>query len=1549
MRLKPKTARRLFLLGAACLALMIAFVGLFFVRSWQNERRTRQLRADGMAAYASRDYWHTLDNLGRYLRREADDREAWLAFADARERVEDPKAAHLQKAAMAFARAFALDESDRQTALKVVTLQNLIGYSAEARDQAARLRPAKLESASVEHADAMTQEAIARVTLKAFDATLDALTARLIELRPTDYQAAQLRLAFLRGAERGPDALAFALQRLEADPTSPGAQMLALTARAESGASVSSDEVISLLCSVAGVSRETAARVAEPTYTEPQLTAQLFSAFDRLGMYPHAAMVIRDAATRLNDADYRRLLARRLWQMGRSQDLLSDFPATKDAEHSEVLAFRALAQHSTGKADDAAATLGELRAREHDFAAKAWAAALDAVLNTPDAKTALSQIDGAIREHDGEPTFQHLRAEVLTRLGRGEEARTAWTDLYKHPLADGWDTPAVRVIETLLDEGRIDEAMHAARTAVQRFPSALAVALSQMRVQAQLIESGRPITDPAATLTSLEAIAGRIDGQNNKALSQLAYRALTPARVTLLAASGRREEAVQVIERLISQPDALDSDLAQRLARVSARARLGLEDRLLGAAVTGDTLLSRALLMHAEGDADAAAKLIDDAIATATPDSRAELMTVQAQFRDETQHPEALASWKACVQAFPESLPIHLAAIRSNAAAEDSAFVEQVAARVIQLGGSDADRPSADIRFARARALLAGSLTTRTRDEAVAMLRALVLEAPARADYRDLLVNALLLDRPSLGIAPKFQEAIDQLNAAAAFASDRGAVTLRLAEIYRQQSQPQRAVAELSKLASDPSASATSRLRAVDLLGEFREFEAALKGLEPLLAGEPDDTSLLLRRGGLLLALRRDREAIETYTRLSRAPLTDPATILSVATALRSLGEQAAADAALSLLDAPEIAPLERALARGAHYAAQGEAERALAEFTRATELAPAEGKAWAALSRFQLERGDTAAAEATVARGLTNAPESTELKVLREQLRLAAAGDEADITALAEALSQNPATARRAEAIRAIDAARAAGNLDNVAALGRIADEFADDPSTQVFLARRLATNPPGSLAMSEAMRIMRRASMHFAADPVVQETAARVLISAADWEGALPAANAWRALTRDPRADVAVAEVHLALNRTKQALDAVAGHRLPANITPDDSLSLGVLLVRARAAAEAGGPAAYRVVEPYVSNATVRRGVMLPIASFVLKSQTDIAAWIDAAAANTDPAAADDLLAVAESWAAAAKRVPSAHQDFLRRAAAIVDTVLQQGGEAANRALQMKSSIAAAAGNMADAVAIARQSVQTRPEDGGAKLALARLLLASADGAAEAESILLPLFSQKSIAPEAMLLTAQAQHMQAEAAGERGDAAQMSAKRQEAQATLALLAAIDALPTALLVDMANLAERLRDDRQAAALYERILASPEPPRGRALAILKNNLAFLLYKQSPLGTANDGLRRAKLLAEEAISIERLGAFFDTLGSIEAALGDRSAAVTAFRTAVQLDVEAPGPRLNLAELLAGGSAAEQSEARSILSTFTAPTGDAELEAQLTRVREQLSSK
>ncbi len=1509
MKLKPKTARRLLLLAVVVVLLVVSAFSFLFVRSWQKERRTQQLRADGMGAFKQADYAAALEPLAGYLRRNDKDREAWLAFAETREKVEEPNGRHIVAAADFYNRALTLDEKDPVTALKLVRLWNTIGKFPEARDLCTRQRPADPAAATASHLEFMLEEIVARAAAKDTKqaAIIDSLSKRVAELDPENYRVTLIRVSSLLDAGRNQEAADLASAMAARKSGDGRFALLEQTALARAGKQVAPATFMNVLGSAAGIDINAAKRVAEPTYTETQFAGQLVSAFDTFGMPRHAILVLQDAATRLKDADARRLLARRLWMTGRSAELLTSFPmadAATSKEPSDILGFIALSLRDSGKLDQAKAILATLSTRNRDYLARGWSKLLTAELQTPEPKAALLEVDNALKEFNSpkdvavEPVFTYFRGETLLRLARRDEARETWRSIEKSPLAAGWAIPTVRLAETLLDEGQLDQASTVLSQALPRMIDSPAFQLALLRTNAAIIEAGRSVSipdasgqkllsSPADILARLDQIATSLDQAAQKPQDKLALRRLlAPTRVALLVAGNQRTEAVALANEIIREPGLLDADLARRLSAINLRTSLGIESALAATAgkVGGDaaSIFEQAVRLDTGGKGRAAAlKLLDDNLAASPVDRKPEAAAVRAQFLDSVGAPEALTAWKTALKDYPNSLPLHIGAIQAYAPLADAAFVDQIAARLIELGGSDAEKPSVAIRFAKARALTFRSETrspsARDKSEATALLRGLITEAPNRLDIRLALVETLLLESSptaTVKYAADYTGAIEQLKAAAPLAPNQGPIVLRLADILRRQGQLPEATAELTKLTLDQKAAAADRSAAIDQLASVRQFEAALRGIDILLpeVRSAQDTaaftSLLSRRGSLLRSLRRDREALETYQLLTQQPLNNPNLILSTALALQQLGDNAGVASVLSKLQSPEISEADRALTLGAFASSNPDPKVALDQYTAAAGAAPDDPRTSLALARFHFSRpGEAPKAEAVVRDALKRHPANPDLEVLLQQIRLAGQDEStANLLPLADALAKHPSPvlAQRAEVLRGLMKARENKSLDSAESLRKLAAEFVDDSATQLLVARRLLELKPEP-RVDMAAQILKAAADRFPGDVAVQEQATRVLMRAGRIDDALLTATAWSTLSRQPAADLALAEAQLTRGRPSLAVDSVRYYQLPASIPDDDSLSLGVLNIRVRAGiTQNEGAGALRLVAPYLStSAVVRTRIALPAVASLIADAKQAETWMTEIISKSDPTSTADQLAVADTWAELASRLNNEPATLANRSAAAAESVLQR-----------------------EPASIPGQLIKLR-----------------------------------------------AQTIATESADRKGNTAGRDSARAEAASTLARLVTTKDLPAGAVIDTASLAERLGDLESAAKLYEQHLASPQVPTGFGLAVVKNNLAFILLQQSVVTGKADSLPRAKALAEDAVKAAELVAFIETLGAVSAGMKDQKSAVDAYRRALKLDPESINSKIGLAAALAQGSPEERKEAARLAS-------DADAAAKLT---------
>ncbi len=1555
MKLKPKAARRLMLASGIAAVVVAGAVMVVVVRGWQNERHAARLRAQGMSAFEQGKFRPALEDLARYLRRTPEDREAWLAFAKARERLEEPSGRHLVQAANAYSRAIELDRSDRETAMKLLRLYNEVGHFIEARDLAMRLRPSELGLAASADLDVLFAEAEARAGATNFDHDFEALSERLLSIAPDSCRAAIVRIDFLIGADRKDEAVAFAGQVAKDHNGVPCFAFLPHLAAQRAGREVDAAGFRTALCAAAGLDPVTGRRVAPPAYHEVAVAAELLSALDDQGWFGLSIEVLRDAATRLEDSMCRRLLARRLWAAGMYSELLADIrPGDKQPadESSEVLGLTALALIEADRNEDARAVVAALEAREGEAGAQAWVRAVRIALETPAPREALDHADSAIKLSPNEPIFAFLRGNALMELGRADEAREAWGSVYASALSRGWPVPIVRVAQTLLDEGRIDEGAQAATQAVKVAASSPASALVMLHAQALRVEAGRHVNNPGELLARIDQAITELGNDTNEEVRREARRMLLPARVALLALERHPDDARAAVEQAMATPGLVDADLSRRLVSMSVRHKLGIESLLIDAA-GGEvddlaSLLDRALAMVSAGRRDQAIAAVEQAVKSQPDDRRVEAEIIRARFRDIIDHPEAIETWRALVRDHRDSLDVHVAALRADAPTDDVAFVRDIAQRVTDLGGSDRDQPSVDVRFAKARAFLKLHADQGQRDEAVALLRTLVNEAPGRLDVRMSLIDALLIDDPAHGIAPDYAGAVEHLSAAASMAADRAPLTVRVAEIMQKQGRVADALAELGRLALDESADLRGRLLAVDRLAQMGDAQTSLQAVDAIAEEKDADArEMTFRRAFLLGALRRDQQAVAAYRELIRMKGVEARMLGLAAAALRDLTDAEGERLALQALEASDASAFDKAIALALH-AEEVDPQAAIGHYAKACELAPDNPQAWVAAARFRLGIRDFAGAEAVARKGLERLPGLTELAVVVQQAAVAARPDDvAGLESLAASLESNPATARRAAAIRAVVEVQRAGKLDDVASLGRIADTFEDDPSTQLFVVRRLGVQEAARLA--EATRIVRRAAASFPGDAEIRQVAAEVLARAGDWRQALESANAWRTLRRGLEADVLVAECHLALGEPQPALAALAANRLPAQVADQDVLKLRLIDAVVRANVLAGQVAvARRLVQPLAeSSGVVRARIAVPAAATV----NDVATardWLNALAAIRDRASKDESIALAQAWSRVAVRFPDQRAGSLDLAMAITSELVASA-DANGQAWEAHASVLELRGELPAALEAAQKSIALDPSSASAQVELANIVLAMKGPAARAVTAARKAveLAPGSILARTTLLAA----CVADFEGAVEDTARRNAAATEIAGAIRATLAMNPGDFAALGAMAYAADTIADRPLAISLYERLLARSQGASLRDLAAARNNLAFLLLKEHRAGGQTDALAKARALSEEAVEALAIAPTLETLGAIAAEMKDRGAAIRAYRRALSIDPSSLAAAVGLAELLASGDEGERREARQLAATVDAAIAkgqrlSSERFAQMEQIRQMI---
>jgi tetratricopeptide (TPR) repeat protein len=221
MNLRPTTVRRLGILLAGALLLILVGVGLYLRNEHAKAAKLAAARSAGMTAYKSGDYRGALDNLKTYVWRAKTDSEALYAFADSRSRIEAPNGSHLTEAISLFNTLLQSDPNNLEAKHRLLDLYTQIVYSNEALELAERVL--------ADHPNDRDALAARCVALERMHRYADALAAseKLNELEPTDLEQ-QLNTYKLMRALKRPDEqlIGRARHQQQQHPNDPRFQLL---------------------------------------------------------------------------------------------------------------------------------------------------------------------------------------------------------------------------------------------------------------------------------------------------------------------------------------------------------------------------------------------------------------------------------------------------------------------------------------------------------------------------------------------------------------------------------------------------------------------------------------------------------------------------------------------------------------------------------------------------------------------------------------------------------------------------------------------------------------------------------------------------------------------------------------------------------------------------------------------------------------------------------------------------------------------------------------------------------------------------------------------------------------------------------------------------------------------------------------------------------------------------------------------------------------------------------------------------------------------------
>ncbi|HEY8665402.1 MAG TPA: tetratricopeptide repeat protein, partial [Tepidisphaeraceae bacterium] len=816
--------------------------------------------------------------------------------------------------------------------------------------------------------------------------------------------------------------------------------------------------------------------------------------------------------------------------------------------------------------------------------------------------------------------IHYMCGESYAMLGETETALYHWG--MAADLATSWAVPHIMMAQTLLSSGRAEQAMGHAREAYGRMNSVTTAVLLMQCSFAQLDPSD--LDGARRLLPDMEKVQKAVAGGEPQTLAMYA---------TLLARTGDKTRAAEVINQAIGNVKQLNAGNVARLVKVSREFGLGLEQKVLdaveqAAGITPQIAAERAGMMAAEGKAAAGLEYLQKA-AGEKPSS--EWQMVIARYRDSINDPQATKDWVA-IGDDPQNqkdLGVQNLVLEAGPAWKDREFMARTVERVKALTGE----AGISWRLAKARLLLMGGDDEKSSQEAVGLLSDITRTSPQLVRPHLLLAQAL----KNIGKRPA---AVEELTAAAKLSPASAEIAIELARELQQQGRSQDAFNYLMTASKRPSLGFKERYQIAVELGNGGFNREAIAMLRSIPNGAGSDTlrSLMLadlaRRSGQLDDAKAEYDKL--MADLPGSSALARTVIAAAADFYASQGKMDEAKAAIGKLPRATPGVPEMMLATlNERYVGR---EQALAGFMAATVAAPKDASAWQQLAAFYLRIGEFGKAISAAEEGLKQTENDPELEAIRKTARpLITFAEAAQYAQLIDAASRAPLnkTAQGTLAILLDASKQAEPREQTIAKLETLANGDPRFLPLQMILVQWYAQAGRMDDALAKATYLIDA----FPNSAEVAELNCDVHAAKRDWDGMLLVAKAWKERSKGDSmgADGVIARGYLEQGKAELAAQQLAPYEAVLKKDPDRHaavvLNYARALLRLNRAAEAAA-----LMKPRLDSPAWRLR-WLSLSGSAPTSLQSAAAWIQAVAPSIGADAFDEQVALANAWLEAGK----------------------------------------------------------------------------------------------------------------------------------------------------------------------------------------------------------------------------------------------------------------------------------------------------------------------
>ena len=1100
MNIRPKTIHRLLILFGA-FAIFAGGVGAMLYRSYQRQKAdVAGLRAAAFQAFQLKDYSAAVSLFHDYVARSHTDApEADVLFEYGTARVEVP------------------EEGNRQVTEAIDLLQRYLNTAADdPRDASHELL--KLYVRARYNRDALN------------------LAGKLLAKDPRDTEALRARAQSLIGEHSTTEALAACVRLDEIDPLNLLWQKRELLLMAENKRPTSEivararqlldthrqdprfNALMSYAYGLAGDNPnakkllEIAAKLPPAdAETDLQILASLDDA-QQIGLFD---FLLARAAAADPDPRLQRLLLQRLFEQQRYAELadkLKDVDAKSPQVNLLLLGYRVIALNETQHKAEADAIVKTLSERT-DQASLAWAEALRAqyAAQVPEPGLSVKAYFDAVEHDKSNPVFHFFLGDAHGTLGETDEAVREWALAAR--LSPTWATPLFRISHTLSAAGRFPEALRAALLLRRRAPELLVG-----RVEFAIADWG--YIEPNAALVSGP------EGENLlKFIEQIRTAApnetdTLPAYIALLSQRGQRDKAIEVEKAALASVPPLSERMFGQLADVSAQEHLGLEQDIIerAEAVHGNTpgvAFSRAYSLYKSGKHVEALQFVD-LLRKSHPNDPAWQLD-EAHFRDVVGDADAVKTWIAICDAYPDDVRVQYRALSTPSRFADRKFWQRTIDRVKALTGPNAQA----WQIEQARYHVAGTSSPQEFEADIAALQKIVQTSPELVDAHRLLAQAMIRTQKQEYLA----KATAELTTAHDLQPDDFQSTVELAPLLASQGMLDKALLLVDSVAAAPGLQMDRRLWAAQMYADLGKVDSAIKLLTADEATQTDSN-----RDGLLAQLYihagRMEDAAALYKKILANVNAGPDALGAGANFFASSKQPELASLFVERLKKMPMAPGTAELLQAHLYEVEGQLKSALESLQEVAKARPQSERAWLELSGFYLRFGRLDDADKAAAQGLTSIPASVDLATMRLEIEHIRSLNTRDIYPLVNVLSRTPRQPIAEEAIAALAAAKSHNDSPPkvLATLRQLADQHPRFLPLQEVVVRRYLAASRFDDAAALASRICEVAPY----DVQSLQLLTTVEIASKNWDGARAAGERWRQAsgldTLDPDINIAL-----------------------------------------------------------------------------------------------------------------------------------------------------------------------------------------------------------------------------------------------------------------------------------------------------------------------------------------------------------------------------------------------------------------------------------------